>query len=130
MLWRDVFSLTGVLPKVNINRDVLPAGKAGEAVTPLHLEGICAQYALQYAVNSKSLGKHDLVVRFLRGVTRLSPLRPRFIPSWDLSQVLKVLQSASVDPLGSVELSVLSLRTDSLLAKPALSSARHTRMLS
>ncbi len=32
----------------------------------------------------KSVGKHDWVVRFLRGARRLNPPRPPSIPSWDL----------------------------------------------
>ncbi len=43
-------------------------------------------------VEGKSLGKHDWVVRFLRGARRLNPPRPPFIPSWDLSLVLRALQ--------------------------------------
>ncbi len=37
------------------------------------------------AVESKSVGKHDLVIRFLRGVRRLNPPRSHLVPSWDLS---------------------------------------------
>ncbi len=36
-------------------------------------------------VEGKSLGKHDWVIRFLRGARRLNPPRPPSIPSWDLS---------------------------------------------
>ncbi len=36
------------------------------------------------AVDGKSLGKHDLVIRFLRGARRLNPPRPHLVPSWDL----------------------------------------------
>ncbi len=40
------------------------------------------------AVDGRSLGKHDLIVRFLRGARRLNPSRPPLMPSWDLSIVL------------------------------------------
>ncbi len=43
-------------------------------------------------VEGKSVGKHDWVVRFLRVARRLNPPRPPFIPSWDLSLVLRALQ--------------------------------------
>ncbi len=36
------------------------------------------------AVDGKSVGKHDLVIRFLRGARRLNPPRPHLVPSWDL----------------------------------------------
>ncbi len=40
------------------------------------------------AVDGRSLGKHDIIVRFLRGAKRLNPPRPPLVPSWDLSNVL------------------------------------------
>ncbi len=40
------------------------------------------------AVNGRSLGKHDLIVRFLKGARRMNPSRPPLVPSWDLSIVL------------------------------------------
>ncbi len=44
------------------------------------------------AVDGKSLGKHDLVIRFLRGARRLNPPRPHLVPSWDLPSVLSALR--------------------------------------
>ncbi|KAL0193685.1 hypothetical protein M9458_011981, partial [Cirrhinus mrigala] len=32
-------------------------------------------------VDSRSLGKHDLIIRFVRGTRRINPPRPRLIPS-------------------------------------------------
>ncbi len=63
------------------------------------------------AVDGKSLGKHDLVIRFLRGARRLNPLRPHLVPSWDLPSVLSALRGAPFEPLQSVELKFLSLKT-------------------
>ncbi len=63
------------------------------------------------AVDSKSLGKHDLVIRFLRGARRLNPPRPHLVPSWDLPSVLSALRGAPFEPLQSVELKFLSLKT-------------------
>ncbi len=62
------------------------------------------------AVDGKSLGKHDLVVRFLRGARRLNPPRPTSVPSWDLSLVLMALQRPPFEPLQSAELKILSLK--------------------
>ncbi len=47
-------------------------------------------------VDGKSVGKHDLVVRFLRGASRLNPPRPPSLPSWDLALVLRALLTASL----------------------------------
>ncbi len=63
------------------------------------------------AVDGKSLGKHDLVIRFLRGARRLNPPRPHLVPSWDLPSVLSTLRGAPFEPLQSVELKFLSLKT-------------------
>ncbi len=57
------------------------------------------------AVDGRSLGKHDLIVRFL------NPSRPPLVPSWDLSIVLAGLQRGPFEPLDSVELKFLSLKT-------------------
>ncbi len=63
-----------------------------------------------------SLGKHDLIVRFLRGARRLNPPRPPLMPSWDLSIILAGLQRGPFDPLDSVELKYLSAKTALLTA--------------
>ncbi len=63
------------------------------------------------AVDGKTLGKHDLVIRFLRGARRLNPPRPHLVPSWDLPSVLSALRGAPFEPLQSVELKFLSLKT-------------------
>ncbi|XDV36868.1 hypothetical protein PO909_006583, partial [Leuciscus waleckii] len=68
------------------------------------------------AVDGKSLGKHDLIIRFLRGARRLNPPRPPLVPSWDLSVVLTALQSAPFEPLQSVKLKFLSIKTALLVA--------------
>ncbi len=49
-------------------------------------------------VDGKFVGKHDWVIRFLRGARRLNPPRPPSIPSWDLSLVLRALQQGQFEP--------------------------------
>ncbi len=67
-------------------------------------------------VEGKSVGKHNLVVRFLRGARRLNPPRPPSLPSWDLALVLRALITAPFEPLQSVELKFLSMKTLLLMA--------------
>ncbi len=67
-------------------------------------------------VEGKSVGKHDWVVRFLRGARRLNPPRHPSIPSWDLSLVLRALQQGPFEPLQTVEPKFLSMKTLLLLA--------------
>ncbi|KAL0163777.1 hypothetical protein M9458_039530, partial [Cirrhinus mrigala] len=62
-----------------------------------------------------SLGKHHLIVRFLRGVRKLNPPMSHLIPSWDLSVVLLGLWKDPFEPLDSVELKYLSLKTSLLI---------------
>ena len=67
-------------------------------------------------IDGKSVGQHDLVVRFLRGARRLNPPRPPSIPSWDLALVLRALQIAPFEPLQSAGLKILSMKTLLLVA--------------
>ncbi len=68
------------------------------------------------AVDGRSLGKHDLIMRFLKGVRRMNPSRSPLVPSWDLSIILAGLQRGPFEPLVSVELKFLSLKTVLLTA--------------
>ncbi len=67
-------------------------------------------------VEGKSVGKHNLVVRFLRGARRLNPPRPPSLPSWDLALVLRSIPTAPFEPFQSVELKFLSMKTLHLTA--------------
>ncbi len=68
------------------------------------------------AVDGRSLGKHDLIMRFLKGARRMNPSRSPLVPSWDLSIILAGLQRGPFEPLDSVELKFLSLKTALLTA--------------
>ncbi len=69
-----------------------------------------------------STGAHNLVIRFLRGARRLRPSRPPTVPSWDLALVLEALALQPFEPLQTVGLRELSLKTALLLA---LASVKH-----
>ncbi|KAL0196867.1 hypothetical protein M9458_005407, partial [Cirrhinus mrigala] len=77
---------------------------------------VAAIAAYQDAVDGLSLGKHHLIIRLLRGARRLNPSCPHLIPSWDLSVVLLGLWRVHFEPLASVELKYLSLKTTLLIA--------------
>ncbi len=79
---------------------------------------VAAISAYHDPVEGKSVGKHDLVVRFLRGARRLNPPRPPSLPSWDLALVLRALITAPFEPLQSVELKFLSMKPYSWLHWP------------
>ncbi|KAL0189928.1 hypothetical protein M9458_017027, partial [Cirrhinus mrigala] len=83
-----------------------------QRLSPSTLKVYVAAIAVHHdAVDGRSLGKHHLITRFLRGARRLKPPRPRLFPSWDLSVVLWGLRGAPFEPLGSVEPKFLSLKT-------------------
>ncbi|KAL0185479.1 hypothetical protein M9458_021176, partial [Cirrhinus mrigala] len=77
---------------------------------------VAAIAAYHDAVDGASIGKHQLVVRFLRGARRVNPPRPHLVPSWDLSVDLLGLRGPPFEPLASVELKFLSLKTALLTA--------------
>ncbi len=79
------------------------------------------------AVDGKSVGKHDLVVRFLRGARRLNPPRPHLVPSWDLPSVPTALKEEPFEPLQSVELKFLSLKTVLLTALASVKRVQGSR---
>ncbi len=67
-------------------------------------------------VDGKTVGKDDLVVRFLRRARRLNPPQPPYIRSWNLSLVLRAIQQVPSVSLQSVELKFLSIKTLLLVA--------------
>ncbi|KAL0199171.1 hypothetical protein M9458_007711, partial [Cirrhinus mrigala] len=77
---------------------------------------VAAIAAYHDAVDGASLGKHQLVVRFLSGARRVNPPRPHLVPSWDLAVTLQGLREAPFEPLASAELKYLSLKTALLTA--------------
>ncbi|KAI2660848.1 hypothetical protein H4Q32_008522 [Labeo rohita] len=79
----------------------------------VHVAAISANHDL---MGGRSVGKHDLIIRFLKGARRLNPPRPHLIPSWDLAVVLQGLQRDPFEPLQSVEVDALSLKTALLTA--------------
>ncbi len=72
---------------------------------------VAAIFAYHDPIEGRLIGKHNLVVRFLRGTRLLNPPWPPSIPSWDLAVMLRALQRVLFKPLQSVELKFLSLKT-------------------
>ncbi len=86
-------------------------------LSPSTLKVYVAAFVTHYdAVDGRSLGKHDLIVRFLKGARRMNPSRSPLMPSWDLFIVLAGLQRGPFEPLDSVELKFLSAKTALLTA--------------
>ncbi|KAL0146542.1 hypothetical protein M9458_058173 [Cirrhinus mrigala] len=77
---------------------------------------VAAIAASHNMLEGRSVGKHPLVSRFLRGARRLNPSRPRQMPVWDLSLVLRALSGPPFEPAESSDMKVLSFKTALLLA--------------
>ena len=93
-------------------QELLDAGRSPSTLK-VYVAAIAAFHVL---VAGSSLGKCDLIVRFLKGARRLNPPRPPSVPAWDLSLVLRALKGPPFEPLGSTDLKSLSLKTALLLA--------------
>ncbi len=91
---------------------------------------VAAISAFHAAINGRSVGKHNLVIRFLRGARRLRPSRPPTVPSWDLALVLEALALPPFEPLQTVGLRELSLKTTLLLALASVKRVGHLQALS
>ncbi len=63
---------------------LFPARWFGVKAVSLHPQSVCCRYCRHDAVDGKSVGKNNLVNRFLRGARRLNPPCPHLVSSWDL----------------------------------------------
>ncbi|XDV36877.1 hypothetical protein PO909_006592 [Leuciscus waleckii] len=91
---------------------------------------VAAIAAFHVLVTGSSLGKSNLIVRFLNPLRRLNPPRPPSVPAWDLSLVLRALKGPPFEPLQSADLRPLSLKTALLLALASVKRVRDLQALS
>ncbi|KAI2649995.1 putative V-type proton ATPase subunit H 2 [Labeo rohita] len=73
----------------------------------LYVAAISACHTL---IDGVSVGKHPLVVHFIRGVRRLRPPTRATVPSWDLAIVLEGLAGTPFEPLESAHDRFLTLK--------------------
>ncbi|XP_058879441.1 uncharacterized protein LOC131737040, partial [Acipenser ruthenus] len=67
-------------------------------------------------IDGLSPGCHFLASQFLKGARRLRPPRTTSLPSWSLDVVLEALTKAPFEPLHSVDMKLISIKTAFLLA--------------
>ncbi len=77
---------------------------------------VAAIAAFRSPQGGQSIGRDPMVVSFLKGARRLHPPRPPSVPPWDLKVVLRALSQPPFEPLTSMGLKELSLKTTLLLA--------------
>ncbi|KAL0179586.1 hypothetical protein M9458_025028, partial [Cirrhinus mrigala] len=102
-------------------------GHLSASTLKVHVAAISANHDL---VGGRSVGKHHLIIRFLRGARRLNPPWSHLIPSWDLAVVLQGLQQDPFVPLQSVELDALSFKTALLTALTSIKRVGDLQALS
>src|SRR4029434_2407088 len=73
-------------------------------------------------INSSSPGSHPLASRLMAGVRRLRVPERHLIPSWDLLVVLRALTGPPFEPLETVDIKFVSLKTALLLSSFLASS--------
>ncbi|XP_074872927.1 uncharacterized protein LOC142024640 isoform X2 [Carettochelys insculpta] len=84
----------------------------------VHLAAISA---FQHKEEGPTIFAHPMVTRFLKGQVNLYPPRKPLSPSWSLDLVLHTLSGPPFEPLATVPLRLLTLKTTFLLA---ITSAR------
>lgn len=70
--------------------------------------------SLGIKIEDYAIGKHPLVIRFLRGVYNLRPTLPRYTHTWDVEKVLSVLRKLS--PVKHLSLKDLTMKLCMLIA--------------
>lgn len=84
--------------------------KAGHTPSMVKVD-VVAFTAHHPPIVGQSMGRNDLIVRFLKGGRRLNPPHPHTIPNWDLSTILRALRGPPFQLLQPEELQPLSLKT-------------------
>ncbi|KAI2660631.1 ORF V: Enzymatic polyprotein [Labeo rohita] len=96
---------------------VFPPELLDKGRSPSTLKVYVAAIAASHApIAGQSIGRNNLVIRFLKGSRRMNPSRPHTIPTWDLSTVLRALKSSPFEPLSDADLKTLTLKSALLLA--------------
>ncbi|XP_056112700.1 uncharacterized protein LOC130089419 [Rhinichthys klamathensis goyatoka] len=93
-------------------QNLLDKGRAFSTVK-VYLSAISACHV---GIDSATMGQHPLVCRFMKGARRLHPVSKTLVPPWDLSVVLSALSKAPFEPIDSIALKLLALKTALLLA--------------
>ncbi len=87
-------------------QELLDKGRSPSTLK-VYVAAITASHA---TIAEQSVGRNNLVVRFLKGSRRLNPPCPITIPAWDLPTVLRSLKSPPFEPLQSTDPRSLTLK--------------------
>ncbi|XP_051756701.1 uncharacterized protein LOC127516273 [Ctenopharyngodon idella] len=93
-------------------QDLMDRGRTASTLK-VYVAAIAASHV---PIAGQSIGRNNLVVRFLKGSRRLNLPRPLTVPTWDLSVVLRGLKDPPFEPIQTADRWLLSLKTALLLA--------------
>ncbi len=91
---------------------------------------MAALSAYHSPLDGNTVGKHPLVIRFLRGALRMRPPVRSRVPTWDLAVVLEALCIPPFEPIEETSDRRLSLKTTFLLAITSLKRVGDLQALS
>ncbi len=91
---------------------------------------VAALSAYHSPLDGNTVGKHPLVIRFLRGALRMRPPVRSRVPTWDLAVVLEALCKPPFEPIEEISDRHLSLKTTFLLAITSLKRVGDLQALS
>ncbi len=91
---------------------------------------VAALSAYHSPLDGNTVGKHPLVIRFLRGALRMRPPVRSRVPTWDLAVVLEALCIPPFEPIEEISDRHLSLKTTFLLAITSLKRVGDLQALS
>ena len=97
---------------LNFLQELLEKGKAASTIKVY----VVAISACHFGIGGSSPGSHPLVTRFMVSVRRIRVPHPVLFLAWDLLVVLRALAQPPFEPLQSVDIRTLSLKTALLVA--------------
>lgn len=93
-------------------QDLLDKGRAASTLKVY----LAAIGACHIGFDNKSVGHHPIVARFMKGARKKSRVSKPRAPPWDLALVLDALCQPPFEPLGRMDMKMLTLKTALLVA--------------
>jgi len=111
------------------NNNIVDSTKAGIAnilnyLAEVHKKGVsysvvniskCAISSVHEFVDGEKIGSHNLVHRFMQGVFKAAPPKPKYVATWDITSVLQVLAGTDFNPDSEIRIRQLKRKTVMLI---------------
>ena len=102
-----------------------PVSEVVNFLTELHLKGLGSSTVKNYrsaisaihdSVDGHPIGQHPLIMRLVKGCWNARPPKPKLCPTWNVSAVLRLLQTRPFVPEKDIDLKHLTWKVATLLA--------------